>query len=927
MAADFLYATCDSYIPTPTPPVTNHGTQKVISGQDERNQDFISSSDSHEAQEIDDFNGTPNHSFHNLYSSMSEYSEERCDLNIQSFAESSAQFASPLLLDKQEDLHQENVANPSRVTTNLKLSLSIRANEIHHVNADQNYGLDVPVPSTHHFQGLVATAKVDGVHVSRPLDGSKIIIGQCEPNHPLHQSLPSWARGESSGGRRDLITILSHEVCPEPWQESESRLSTTAGTLPGAFRRRKEPWDLARIDLLKSYVIDDGTAVTRGEENEYDRLRYSLRWNGPRPSLLRPGEVNEPPTNLMECDPRDYVRPVDQPIQYNDHKTLKVSEAASAMFYVEAAPPPAQEKHVEVEEAIVPAHASLPERYLSKVARSAFNNPVCAEFLSSFATGRAALRPTRIPPTLPQQVMLGPSLDDLSKNNDGTGAIFWHGHSAMGAPISWELGEFFTAPPSKREVAVTLKRINTSTITGYVRDVKNETEPAPASELLQHSKPTAVVVVPPTEPQPGQIEIEPIKSNPQNTSADQHNTSTPISISAPEAKTSNVLLKFDTSRVASATKSHHQQHRRRNYHDSSDEPLKYQTLKLKIPLLTASTSHAPKIPVSTPGLPPPPPPPPPPPTSSEIKKNFSEVTIVEDKDEEDAIKDDDNFKDVIPKQSSAILASLQCSPSHLAESPINDSEITFVDDEHKMKSTVPDAARCDSSDSDSEPYKSPLVLSLEQSPHCNESVPAHRELSISISGGEDDEDDEKVEQPLIMRMRTSVSIDEDARFDDIESKIDAGIVSQQVNEPVQPIASPKALRPTLRLVSSTLTYETRSVKKAFTSQSPKVEGSVDDYNDLPINRLTKQKSSSKSPVISRPMKAEIDASSPSPEIVHSKKRLRRLSDVEVKGKPATEREKKPSIPLQPKVRGCPLVWGTVKNNSIKSDSDDDIFGK
>jgi protein TonB len=45
----------------------------------------------------------------------------------------------------------------------------------------------------------------------------------------------------------------------------------------------------------------------------------------------------------MECDPRDYVRPVDQPIQYNDHKTLKVSEAASAMFYVEAAPPPAQE--------------------------------------------------------------------------------------------------------------------------------------------------------------------------------------------------------------------------------------------------------------------------------------------------------------------------------------------------------------------------------------------------------------------------------------------------------------------------------------------------------------------------------------------------------------------------------------------------------
>ena len=535
---DVLYATCDSSTPTPSPAII-HGTQKAKSEDltsqvyfDERlSQAFITSSiEGIAAHVIDDLLGTPNHSFHNLYSDMSESSEDKYELEIQT-SESSALIASPLR--EAEDLqHQENSTDPSSTTTHLKRGTAIRTAETHVINEDLASN-DAPLPllqTMQHFLGPTTEAMSDGVHVSRHLDGSKIVIGKCEPDHPLHQALPSWARGQSSGGRRELISNLSYDICPDPWQETLANVSKPTITITDTFRRRVEPWDLARVDVLESL-------------HEDDEPRYSLKWTGPLPSLFLPGQVDEQAPNLMGLDDRPYIRPIHQPIQPNDFKTTKVIEVVKEFLNIDSRSEPSiREEIADIDEGQIPAHTPLPQRFMRDTARSDFIKPTYNNDLSSIYAERAIRRPNRNPASLPFQPLLGPTLDELTKNGNAE-SVFWHGHRTKGVPLLWELGEFFTAPPSKRDIALSLKRISTSPFTEEVHDnaiavIESVPLTVPPPPVLEER-----AVTDPTEPQAEQITDKPVLHIPKPISAIRQ--AAMASIPVAETMTSNVVqLKF-----------------------------------------------------------------------------------------------------------------------------------------------------------------------------------------------------------------------------------------------------------------------------------------------------------------------------------------------------------------------------------------------
>jgi len=916
---DVLYATCDSSTPTPSPAII-HGTQKAKSEDltsqvyfDERlSQAFITSSiEGIAAHVIDDLLGTPNHSFHNLYSDMSESSEDKYELKIQT-SESSALIASPLR--EAEDLqHQENSTDPSYTTTHLKRGAAIRTTEAHPIN-DDLVSNDAPLPplqTTQHFLGPATVAMSDGVHVSRHLDGSKIVIGKCEPDHPLHQALPSWARGQSSGGRRELISNLSNDICPDPWQETLDKGLKPTITITDTFRRRVEPWDLARVDVLESL-------------HEDDEPRYSLKWTGPKPSLFLPGQVDEQIPNLMRLDDRPYIRPIHQPIQPNDFKTTKVIEVVKEFLNRECRSEPSiQEEIVDIDEGQIPAHTPLPQRFLRDTARSDFIQPTHNNDLSSINAERAIRRPTRNPASLPFQPLLGPTLDELAKNVNAD-AVFWHGNRTKGVPLLWELGEFFTAPPSKRDIALALKRISTSPFTEEVHD---------NAIAFIESVPTTVLPPPvleegavtnPTEPQAEQISDKPVLHIPKPISAIQ---AALASIPVAETTTSNVVqLKFQPKSPAPQPKKGNALHnRRREKPDYDKEPLLNVQVKQKINML--DVSQLPKLPsslqklsTSAPGLPPPPPSPPPPPpfalplhiyVPTEDFKNSSEATIVEE-EEEDVIEDGDDFSEAvhIPKQSSEILVSIQRSPSPLMVSPAHDRDVTFVDsDQHKLNLPVLEVFGSNQSETDSEPYKSPPAVSIQESAHFQDSGATRQELSISISGGE--EADDIKERPNVKRKRSSVSIDED-QVDDCDSNLGTNLTSQPSSEPRKRV-TPKKRNPTaLPLIS--IPRQTRSSTKGDINSPPPLSVKspiMDVISDAPVDRLKNRRASSKSPVIAQ-LK---DKSEPG----NSMKRLKRSADAD-KDIDLEESDKN----IVSASKEVPKIWRT-KTVAAAAADDDDVF--
>ena len=1026
--SNILYGTFDSSI-TKSPTPAFHGTQKAPS-EDERSQFFIqedipsqiiNQEDSIQPGAVEVFY-TPNHSFHNLYSSSSE-SEQKLDIE-NSYTGSSAMSASPLMLEAELLLNRENPTNLKRGTAIRVDNNNNNNNNNNNMNDEEHDDDNISMSSSKKqvveqllLQGPISVPMNDGVHVTRLIDKTKIVIGKCEPNNPLHQNIPSWSRGFFNDGNQELVTRLPFETCPEPWQEPLDSLAKTALSNAEKYRRRTDPWDLARIDVLnvpRNVLIDD-----EAEDGRSDEPRFSLKWTGPKPTTVHPSDDEKKPINLMNLGTRQYPRPRDEPIVPDTFKARLAIETTNYFLGREAYSDPsaAQETNSENNNnGPPPAHASLPPRFLSKAAISDITTQNFGEMFPSL-TSEIVLRP-RIQDFKSIQPIIEPSLDELMKDRmSSSNCVFWRGTQHMSIPLVWELGEFFTPPPIPalfenlivREYHAIRTRVNPSQVNEDVtRDIKITT--APLSEI--QSKSSATVQ---TAPDKNVLDVprdvldtisnltmfinspksttHPISQSLPISSVLPVPVSAPVSASAiaPVPVSVSVSVSAPVSAPVSASalapvlvvapillssKPVQRQPVSLNPHISSRfdiakkppvQPLhsrrrdnvvelKHRLTPAPLPKFLVSTHPASPVQLIAPGLPfPPPPPPPPPPPSAPLvpslpfrssplahvhnDPNSSQSTIIE----EDLIDEGDDFDLVpLPKLSSEIVLSLPNSAFRM------ESKTKTPPEEHEYRRNTESLPpeKNDISTSGSEPYKSSFALSQEDNASASKSCgPTLRDISISISGGEEEKEEEEKEeeekekgekddddsQPYRFQAKRfrSVSINEDNLLDSDESIQGTDLTSQPIAVNVQhTVSSSKATRPVLTLVTSSYLTRARApqlidsisptTKNGIISPIKKVLNNADkDYDEGPIDRS--KQSGSKG--FSKKQSSNLMFT------VSSNKKIRRFSNplkddsvivqaikVVTADVPILERQTRAKIPA---------VW--AKKSDKSRNEDDDVF--